>query len=277
MLREPLLGCAVGRKGVGKSFQTLKMIDSYIKPNPRTGAKPRKVLILDVNDEFTQYKGIAVEDIKKFCKSNLIEARRVRIYKPNGQKMSLNEIAETLSVILQSFYGGLLLIEDINRYVSDSMPKDLIGSIVTQRHVDADIILHFQTIGRIAHPKIWGNMNWLRFHKTDDTIKRHQSKFAGETEHLEIAETMVNMKYYSGDQRFFLFFDKDSGKIRGSFSRTEFMEAVDEYLSENYNRVVSPVTNRVDLKTGKKLYKNPTEAITMIRMRMFQQYYGNPK
>jgi flagellar biosynthesis GTPase FlhF len=51
-MREPKLGVAVGRKGVGKTYTTTKLIDSYVVGNPAKGVKPRKVLILDVNDEF---------------------------------------------------------------------------------------------------------------------------------------------------------------------------------------------------------------------------------
>jgi hypothetical protein len=277
MLREPLLGCAVGRKGVGKSFQTLRMIDSYLKGNPLAGVKARRVLVLDVNDEFNQFKGIRLEDVPRFCKSPIIEARRIRIFKPDGKKMTLNEIADTLFKILNCFYGGMLLIEDINRYVSDSLPNDLIGAICTQRHVDTDIIMHFQTIGKVAHPKIWGNLNWIRYHKTDDTVERHKNKFAGNVEHLQLLEIMVNKKYYNGDQRFFVFFDKDDGKIRGNFSKKEFMEAIDEYLEENYNKVITPLLNKMDLTTGKKKYNEPKLAIETVRQRMFSDYYGNAK
>ena len=49
--REALLGIAVGRKGVGKTYATLELIQEYLRGNPQTGSKPRKVLLLDVNNE----------------------------------------------------------------------------------------------------------------------------------------------------------------------------------------------------------------------------------
>ena len=54
--REALLGIAVGRKGVGKTYATLELIQEYLKGNPQTGATPRKVLLLDVNNEFMDVK-----------------------------------------------------------------------------------------------------------------------------------------------------------------------------------------------------------------------------
>ena len=55
--------CATGKKGVGKTFTTLKAIAEYVKPNRKTGKKPRKVLIYDINMEYTEFKAISVEDI----------------------------------------------------------------------------------------------------------------------------------------------------------------------------------------------------------------------
>ena len=39
-MREPLLGVAVGRKGVGKSFTTNKLIEQYVVGNLASGILP---------------------------------------------------------------------------------------------------------------------------------------------------------------------------------------------------------------------------------------------
>ena len=70
----------------------------------------------------------------------------------------------------------MLLIEDINKYISDHLPNDLVGAICTNRHTNTDIIMHFQSIGRITS-KIWQNLNWLRFHKNNDSVERHKTSF----------------------------------------------------------------------------------------------------
>ena len=77
-MREPKLGVAVGKKGVGKTFITTKMINSYIKGNPSKGVKPRRALVLDVNDEFVGYKALRLKDVKRFSAHPTIEARRIR-------------------------------------------------------------------------------------------------------------------------------------------------------------------------------------------------------
>ena len=152
--REPKLGVAIGRKGCGKTYTTNKMIAQYVRGNPTKGVIPRRVLVLDVNDEYEDIKALKLSDIMRFSAHPVIEARRIRPFKENGVRMTLKEIQETLFKILNDFRGGLLLIEDINRYVSDHLPNDLVGAICTNRHTDTDIILHFQSVGRIS-PKIW--------------------------------------------------------------------------------------------------------------------------
>jgi hypothetical protein len=265
--REALLGIAVGRKGVGKTYATLQLIQSYLKGNPATGAAPRKVLLLDVNNEFVNVKddqnsefihikAISLNDIEKFTLSNKVEARRVSVLKEGGGKMNLVEIAQALHHILENYQNGLLLIEDINKFVSDSLPNDLVGSIITQRHVSVDVITHFQSLGKAAHPKLWANCNWLRYHQCDDTVERHKNKFGGNIEHLKILEKMVNIEYEKGNKRFYAYLNKDDGTIQGDFSKKQFQFAIYQYLQDNYNAVVKPLLSKKDIMTGEKIYSD---------------------
>ena len=186
MAREALLGIAVGKKGVGKTYATLKAINRYRRLHPT-----RKVLILDVNDEFVNVqadqnpqfehvKALDLSHLEAWVNHPVVDIRRISVIKPNGQgRMNLAEIAQALHHILAHFKNGLLLIEDINKFISDNLPNDLIGAIATQRHASVDIMIHFQTVGKMANPKLWGNANYIRFHKCEDTVERHKSKFGG--------------------------------------------------------------------------------------------------
>jgi hypothetical protein len=284
--REALLGIAVGRKGVGKTYETLTMIQSYLKGNPQTGAKPRKVLMLDVNNEFMDVrndqnpnfqhvKAIHLDDIRKFTLSNKVEPRRVSVMKPEGGKMNLVELAAALHHILENYENGLLLIEDINKFVSDSLPNDLVGSIITQRHVSVDVVTHFQSIGKAAHPKLWANCNWLRYHACDDTVERHKNKFGGNIEHLRILEKMVQMEYAAGNKRFFAFLNKDDHVIQGAFTKRQFQYAVYQYLSDNYNKAVKPLLNKKNLLTGDPVYKDHKDLTIKLIREYTEKYYGN--
>ncbi len=266
-MREAQLGVAVGKKGIGKTYTTLKMIESYVNGTPTI--KPRRALILDVNDEFEEVKAINVEHVKLFSHHPKVEIRRIRPYNKNGQKMSLNEIADTLFHILENFKGGLLLVEDINRYVSDSLPNDLIGALCTNRHSDCDIILHFQSIGRIT-PKIWQNINWVRFHKNTDSVDKHQKKFDDRYEALKIVEILVNKQYSNDNPRFYVTYNCDDEKIYGNYTKAQILDAIEEYISLHYNKKVKPLLNMRDHK-GKLKY-TPESAHKSIKDTLIKFY-----
>lgn len=262
MARECRIIVACGKRGVGKSVETIRQIDDYVAGNPAKGVPPRKALIFDVNDEFSNFwyfgqtrriPAIAIKDIMKFSIHPKIEIRRIRPFWDDGRKMTINDMAEVLGIILDNYRNGLLLVEDINKYLSDAMPSDLIGSLATSRHIGLDIITHFQSIGRAGNPKLLGNLNMIRLHKTNDTVERHKNKFEEKTQILQIAEYLVNKRYFDGDNRFFVYVDVENMKIRGKFSRQEVEDAIHQYITERYSRIISPMLQLRD-KKGNKIH-----------------------
>tara|TARA_R110002012_G_scaffold57024_3_gene146714 strand:- start:358 stop:1167 length:810 start_codon:yes stop_codon:yes gene_type:complete len=268
MSRICKLGVAVGKKGIGKTYQTTEMMKGYARGG--NGVKPRRVLILDVNDEFEEFKAMSVKDVEIFSVHPRVEIRRIRPFKDDGSRMTLRDIADTLYIILDKYRGGMLLIEDINKYISDHLPNDLVGAICTNRHTNTDIIMHFQSIGRITS-KIWQNLNWLRFHKNSDSVARHKMKFPDKIDLFCIVESMVNKKYYDGDNRFYLYIDVDEEKIYGEYDEELFNYAVDEYCSMNHRQVVKPYINKRNEK-GKKVY-TPQQAIAAAKEVYKKNYF----
>ncbi|HAI43577.1 MAG TPA: hypothetical protein DCM40_38500 [Maribacter sp.] len=268
-MREALLGVAVGKKGIGKTYTTLQIISSYIKGSG--SIKPRKALILDVNDEFSSIKGIRPSDVALFTHHPTIEARRIRPYNEDGSKMTLNDIADTLWQVLGDYKGGLLLIEDINKFTGDYLKNDLVGALCTNRHSSLDIIMHFQSIGRVG-TKIWQNINWLRFHKNTDGVDRHKKKFEDKYEIFKICEILVNKQYFNGNKYFYLTIDCDNEKIRGAFSDKMIDEAIDEYIATNFTKKVKPLVNQRDVK-GKKKYTNAS-ATAQVKAQLRKMYLG---
>lgn len=268
--REPKLGVAVGRKGCGKTYQTTKMIEQYIAGNPAKGVAPRRALILDVNDEFEHIKGLKVADVMRFSAHPKIEARRIRPFHDDGKRMTIGEIQEVLFKVLNDYRGGLLLIEDVNRYISDYLPNDLVGAICTNRHTDTDIILHFQSVGRVS-PKIWQNLNWIRFHKNTDSVDKHRIKFEDKYEMLKLVENYVNNEYHTyNNQRYFCYVDIEDEKIKG-VDRKKFETIVEQYLSDNYKKIISPMLQRRDLGKGVKVH-TPESAVKEQKQRIMAYY-----
>jgi hypothetical protein len=269
MGREPKLLVGIGKKGAGKSYTTEKMIQQYAKGNPAKGVPPRRVLILDVNDEYYHVKALRIQDIAVFSVHPMIEVRRIRPFMDDGTKMSLDDIAQTLFNILTNFRNGLLLIEDINKYISDSMPNDLVGSICTNRHIGVDIVLHYQSIGRITS-KVWQNVNILRIHKFTDTVAKHKHKFEDKYEYLSLGEIIVNTRNEQGDKYFYLFADVDEEKIYGAFSDEEYESAVNKFIQNHYAKIVNPLLKARD-ERGKKLH-NPQSAIAEVKNRLMHYH-----
>jgi len=266
------LGVAVGKKGVGKTYTTNKEIYQYLIGNPSKGVPGRRVLILDVNDEFENVKSIPLEYIQAFSVHPNIEARRIRPFHSNGIPMSLDEVANALFYTLHNFKGGMLLIEDVNKYISDNMPNDLIGAICTNRHSNLDIMLHYQSIGRI-NPKVWQNVNYIRFHKNTDSVEKHKNKFEDKYEMLTLCENIVNRQYIT-NPRFYTYVDIDEEKIRGNITMEMVNKSIDDYIQSNYSKLISPLLKQVDLSKPKNT-KNYTqsEAIKSVKERLLQSYF----
>jgi hypothetical protein len=210
-----------------------------------------------VNDEYGVYgvPAISLNDIPLYTVFPNIEIRRVRPFHLDGRRMTLDEWANALFYVLNRFQNGLLLIEDINKFIGDHLPHDLVGAIATNRHVGLDIVLSFQSLGRI-NTKIWGNMNLMRFHKNVESVERHKNKFPDKFEMLRIAEIMVNNEYHRGNNRFFLYVDMDEMKIRGEFKDELVSEGIDQYINEEYNALLKPYL--VQREGGKKKYNDET-------------------
>lgn len=252
-MREPRLILAIGRKGVGKSFATIRLMKQILAGNPAKGTPSRRVLILDVNDEFSEFKPISLNSVSIFSVHPMLEIRRVRPFnEETGNKMTLDELAEALNQILLNYKNGFLLIEDISRYISDAMPGDITGAVATNRHSGVDIMLHYQSIGRVQ-TKIWQNLSLIRLHKFTDSVKRHRNKYEDKYEYLSIAELIVNKRYEDGDKRFFLYVDVEEEKIFGAFSDAEYESAVSTFISHNYSSMVNPLLQARN-EQGKKIH-----------------------
>lgn len=241
----------------------------------------QKGLILDFNDEMGEFnvKSIALEHLPAFMAHPRPDVRRIRPYYLSGGKwkpMGAEEKMNTLSKVLQpkiGFRGGCLLIDDINKYVEDyEMPKDLTGQLAGNAHSDLDIILHYQSVGRIL-PKVIQNTNMFRYHYQLDPVSKSATKLSDATEVFQIAEIMVNDQYQvKKNKRFFVFIDREEGKIMGNFNYSMFDAALVEYISMNDGVLRPYLRQKNDL--GKPIYTYQ-QAVQHVKSKLFQKYWGN--
>ena len=289
--RDCVVILVCGKKKVGKTYSTIQTLDAAVVGNLAKGVKPRKSLIFDVNNEFSDFKyngtqrripAIRIQDIPRFSMSNIIEIRRITPFWDDGRKMSTSDMQEVLSIILENYRNGILLVEDLNRYVGDSVSADLIGNLATVRHIGLDVICHYQQISRAGNPKLLGNANFIRLHKTNDPVSRHESKFEEKTEMLILAENIVNYYYnikgYEEDPKYrymYVWIDVDESKIRcGNYAFTEedINRSIQEYVSDNRNKLIKPILNRINLDTGEKVFTEAS-AIRHIATTLKKTYF----
>jgi hypothetical protein len=112
----------------------------------------------------------------------------------------------------------------------------------------------------------------IRLHKTNDTVERHKNKFEEKTEILQIAEYLINNRYFGGDVRYFVYVDTENMKIRGKFTRDEVENAIHQYITERYARIVSPMLQIRD-KKGKKVYTDET-ALKIANENLMKTYFN---
>jgi len=275
-MREPKLTIAVGMRQIGKTYTSTQIIYQYAKGTKN--APPRKVLIFDINGEYaSKFKSIDIRYIPIYGALDTVDIRRVTAFHDNGQPLTIDELQQRLYFILKNFTNGLLIVEDINYYISDSISNDLIGFLAVMRHKGVDVIAHFQTKGKAGHPKLFGLTNYIRIHETADNFGMHKKKFKDNLQVLTIAETLVkieNAKLPPDKHYFYCFVETQRVKILGQFSINSFRGAIRTYILERPNETIQPILKRRDYQ-GNLVYKNWQSAITGLENELFNKYFGN--
>lgn len=224
--REPKLMVVTGQKGVGKTYTSTQDILPYMQSG-------RKVLIYDANMEYEQYLSIGLEHLRKFTMQERIECRRVLPRLDDGSMASPDELMSIMNTILERFAGGLLVLEDINKYLIGTQAHAIIGILATNRHRDLDIIIHLQSLAAVT-TRMWQNCSVIRLHKQQDNIDTYKTRIPY-YEQLKIAELLVNKEYADGNHRFYCYVSAEEQYIRGEFTDASFRNACELYV-EMYSK-----------------------------------------
>lgn len=259
-----------GKKGGGKSYETyFDEIMPYCY-GELTG-QPRKVLIFDINGEYESTKPkaeihikkydprpfkipiIRPEDIPKFTirreagifrvvmshYNPVFDSKTGMQIKNAGSPLDEDEMIRLLNYCLENFKKGLFLIEDVSGIFGDRIPKTVAGFITRNRHLNLDIVMHVQSIAVIL-PRMWQNVNYVRFHKQLDGVDKSKMKLGSKYDMFQIVENIVDHKFFvEKNERFFTWVDISNSKIIGKFSRKDAERAVDEYIEQSANRRIN--------------------------------------
>lgn len=289
MARYAKLSIVCGRRATGKTNKTLTQLYTAVKNG-------RKVLIFDATDEFGNYiyrpgepahsiKPIFIKDIPRFVAQHRAEIVRIRPFHDNGKRMTNDDKQEALYKILQNYRNGILLVEDVNVYIGDNAPNDIIGSLATLRQAGVDLIMHYQLVQKAANPKIIGMANYIRLHKTNDEVGRFADRFLDKTDIMQVAEIIVNRRYNWGmlkgvkddtGQFFCVTIDLEYHKIRGIFTKEEAEAAIEEFMSKNAALTINKELNRKN-RAGDKVWKNYAAAYEYLEKKLLIDFFDFDK
>lgn len=270
--REAGMMTCTGVQGVGKTYKNMYIIVDYVKDKFYNRVRGRKCLIFDTNGEYTEEqfarndipgfkaKTIAMKDIIAWSKSPVVECRRI-----DAKNLSIKEKKACIEFIIKHYRNGMLVLEDINTYILNvTHMEEIVGGLVNLRHRAVDVLISYQSL-RPVEPRIWQNSRWVRMHYQADDVNDIKGKVTNVIL-FKIAQLIVNNRYFSGDQRFFVYIHNFANKIEGKFTKLEFIEAAKQYLRANkkYIREYKEINNCT-----------MDEAIEGQAKRYLQQYYGN--
>lgn len=253
--RQPMLMLVCGETGVGKTFRNILEIENYLRDNPLLNRKGRKVLIFDVNDDdyecYTTVNPDFIRDLK------LIRARRIRPLTRFGQTMSIEEKRDMVERMVKQFTDGLLVLEDLDKYMTGAKGQTIVGLLTTNRHHGMDIMISHQSIAKITTTE-FQNCTWLRLHKQVDDITRYRNRIPNYFL-VRIATLIVEEQYLIGNIRYFVYVNMRKLKLRGC-SAEAFIRACKKYLDTEENAMIRRMMLERNFQ-GKLLYKNRNEVV----------------
>jgi hypothetical protein len=261
-----------GVQGVGKTYQNMYIIKSYVTDKFFNKVKGRKCLIMDTNGEFTKEQFarndienfnprlIALRDIPDWSLSNNVECRRI-----DAKNLSIPEKKKVLEYLIRYYKNGLLVVEDINTYILNvTHMEEIVGGLVNLRHRGVDMLISYQSL-RAVEPRMYSNSRWMRLHYqqyNDNDIKGKIANLAL----YKIAEILVKTRYFNQDKRFFVYIHCFDNKIEGQFTKKEFLDACEKYININKREM----KEYVEMNSCTK-----AEAMAYLKNQFYQQYYGN--
>jgi ABC-type oligopeptide transport system ATPase subunit len=240
---------ATGQMGVGKSFTTKKLLAAYEKSG-------RKIIIFDPNNEdvFHRYPAlhfdimeverakererkehtrVITQSIKNII--NLPDGVVVRIapFTIYGDEMNTTQKKLTMICLLENFRGGMLLLEDVNKYISNFQKEEVLGAFKAIRHKSQDIIMHMQSISPLR-PIHFEACSVIRLHYDGFDVAKIKDRLSNKYALLKIAQLIVEEAYLKGLERFFCYVHLKKNQIKG-VSYEQFYTACFKFLTSHRN------------------------------------------
>ncbi|WP_010521189.1 hypothetical protein, partial [Aquimarina agarivorans] len=202
-----------------------------------------------------------------------VTARRIRPFLPDGTPMDNDAKKEVITKIMKHYKNGLVVLDDIDHYMTGAKGQSMIGALCTVRHKGIDILLTHQSVVKVTTSE-WQNCTWLRLHHQVDDVTRYRERIP-KYEMVRIAQLIVDEQYelcssafsrgeiteqeYKIQKSFFVYVNMREQRIMGC-SRSAFIRASKKFIDQEEGRKVKMLLNETDFN-GNALYKTKNEAI----------------
>lgn len=270
--RQPMVFLVCGETGVGKTYRNKHEIKRYLLDNYSTGKRGRKVLCFDTNDDdYPEYLTVGPDHIHRLKQ---IRARRIRPFNPGGIPMDEDEKRGVVSNILKYFSDGMIVLDDIDHYMTGAKGQAMIGALCTVRHKGIDLLLTHQSIAKISTTE-WQNCTWLRLHHQVDDVTRYRERIP-KYNLVRIAQLIIDEQYeaatraftngqiqefdYRIHKSFFVYVNMREQKIRGC-SRASFIRAARKYIDQEESKKLRLMLNERKFGTNEPVYRDRNEAM----------------
>jgi hypothetical protein len=280
--REPMVYLVCGETGVGKTHRNRLEIKRYMQNDPNTlftkgngsiAKQGRKVLVFDTNDDDYPYRTVSPDHIKGLT---LVNARRIRPFNRDGSPMDENEKKEVVNKILKYYQNGLVVLDDIDHYMTGAKGQSMIGALCTVRHKGIDLLLTHQSIAKITTTE-WQNCTWLRMHHQVDDITRYRERIPKynlvriaqlivdeqyDLAHIAFSKGQISEAEFKRRKGFFVYVDMRRKKISGC-SRDAFIRACKKFMDQELNKKITMMLQERDWNNN-AVYENRNEAALKI-------------
>lgn len=298
--RETQVTIVTGAMGIGKSFQTKKLLLAYEKAHP-----DRNIIIFDVNEEYgddpenPDWKGYGtlnfdIQEIQQAREHNrknpgatLVSKTERKIRRlPRGTRrrvipktrynapMSFEQKRLTLLYLLEWVSDGLILFDDVNTYLDKWEKTEVKGMFKNVRHRRVDVVLHMQSLRPLA-PVHWESVRVIRYHYDGLDVRRIREKVGELYELMKLAQLIVEEEYLrKGNKYFYVYVHTKSRKLK--CSHAALSKALDVYsVTEKPSRIQEIAA----LGAQKKGIRTPsaqmlTQALTEWKEEKLKQYLG---
>lgn len=270
--RQPMVLLVCGETGVGKTYRNKMEIRQYMQDNSSLGKVGRKVLAFDTNDDdYPEFRTVSPDHIKALTR---VSARRIRPFQRDASPMDNEAKREVVEKILKYYRNGLIVLDDIDHYMTGAKGQSMIGALCTVRHKGIDILLTHQSIAKISTTE-WQNCTWLRLHHQVDDITRYRDRIP-KYQLVRIAQLIIDEQYdlvtaafaqgkiteqeYKKHKSFFVYLNMREQKIRGC-SRAAFIRAAKKYIDQEEGKKIKMLlAERSFTGNGDCIYKNRNQA-----------------